>query len=122
MHKLAPPSGDAFVEELKKEKEAVAQKLASKKQELSQLEREQRSLSSLIESEKHQTPSGHHPKHHKKGKEHDQTKQVRLDIVRNEQKFKEQARKVDELRKEVGHLESDLKGINHDLSVVEQGH
>jgi chromosome segregation ATPase len=112
----AVQSTDSFVEELRQKKYSVGQILATKKSELNALDQDQRRLSTLIGSEK-QSNGGNKQK---KNKHQPQAKEVRLDIVRNEQKHKEQARKYDELRREVQHLESELKSITHDLSVVDR--
>lgn len=111
-------SGDAFVEQLRQERQTVQNKIAEKKSELARLEIDQRKLKSLIENEKQQNAKAQQ----KKGKHDGHAKEVRLDIVRNEQKFKEQGKKVEDLKKETQHLESDLKSLNHDLQVIEQGH
>jgi chromosome segregation ATPase len=111
-------SGDEFVNELRQEKDAVSQKLSEKRSELSRLEADQRKLKSIIDNEKQQTAKVQH----KKGKHDGHAKEIRLDIVRNDQKYKEQAKKIDELKRETQHLESDLKSLNHDLQVIEQGH
>lgn len=107
---------DVFVEELRQKKYDIGQQLAAKKAELSRLGGDQQRLAALIASEK-QSNSGSKQKKHKHPAEN---KETRLDIVRNEQKHKEQAKKFDELKHEVHHLESEFKSIVHDLSVVER--
>ena len=104
---------DAFIDELQNKKQELTQNLNSKKSELFQMDSEQRRLGALIESEKHSSNG-----HDKKSKNHAPSKDIRGDIQKNELKFKEQARKLDDLRKEVHHLEDELKSVNHDLHVV----
>lgn len=89
---------DAFIDELQNKK----QNLTSKKSELSRLDAEQHKLGVLIEAEKHSSNG-----HDKKAKDHAPSKDTRTDIVKNEAKFKEQAKKLDE-----------LKSVLHDLHVV----
>lgn len=113
------PGQDAFVDDLRKQKFIVEQKLAGIKSEFHKLDSEQRRLGTLIAAEKQQTSGG---KNHKKSKGHNKNKVVRLDIVKNEQKFQEQVGKIALMRKEMHHLEMELKGLVHDLAVVEQSH
>ncbi|MEI6805382.1 MAG: hypothetical protein WCK49_02615 [Myxococcaceae bacterium] len=104
---------DAFIDELKNKKQELVQNLTSKKSELSRLDAEERKLGVLIEAEKHSSNS-----HDKKSKNHAPSKDIRTDIVKNEAKFKEQAKKIDDLKKEIHHLEEELKSVTHDLHVV----
>ncbi len=104
---------DAFVDELQNKKQELTQTVSSKKSELFRMDAEQRKLGALIESEKHSSNG-----HDKKAKGHGPSKDMRSDIVKNEAKYKEQAKKLDELRKEVHHLEDELKSVSHDLQVV----
>jgi len=114
------PSQDEFVNELRQQKFEAGQKLAVQKSELSRLEADQRKLKTLLDAEKHQNQGGH--KKHKKAKGHENNKAIRLDIVKNEQKFKDQESKIAQIRKEIQHLEMELKSLTHDLAVVEQSH
>ena len=107
---------DAFIEELKTKKEELSQNINTKKSEIYRMDADQRKLGALIEAEKHSTSS--HDPHHK-NKHHAPSKDVRSDIVKNEAKFKVQATKLEELKKEVHHLEEELKSVVHDLHVVE---
>lgn len=109
-------SGDAFVEELRQKKYDLGVEITGKKAEYNRLDIEQKRLGALIDIEKHANAGS---SKQKKNKNHSQVKENRLDIVRNEQKHKEQARKLEEMKKEIHHLESELKSITHDLSVVE---
>lgn len=104
---------DAFVDELQNKKQELTQNLSSKKSELFRMDAEQRKLGALIESEKHSSNG-----HDKKAKNHAPSKDVRTDIIKNEAKFKEQTKKIDEMRKEIHHLEDELKSVSHDLQVV----
>lgn len=104
---------DAFIDELQNKKQELIQNLTSKKSELSRIDGEQRKLGALIEAEKHSSNGHDH-----KAKHHAPSKDTRTDIVKNEAKFKEQAKKFDELKKEVHHLEDELKSVLHDLHVV----
>ncbi len=117
IHELQP-SQDEFVNELRQKKYEAGAKLASKKSEMAIIEAQQRKLKILLDAEK----NANHGGKQKKAKGHEKNKEIRLDIVRNEQKFKEQVGKIEAIRKEVQHLEIDLKSLTHDLSVVEQGH
>lgn|SRR3989338_8035124 len=107
---------DAFIDELKIKKEELTQSVQAKKSDLLKLESEQRKLGALIEAEKHSSTS--HDPHHK-NKHHGPSQDVRTDIIKNESKLKDQARKLEELKKEVHHLEEELKSVMHDLHVVE---
>jgi chromosome segregation ATPase len=104
---------DAFIDELQNKKQELTQILNSKKSDLSRLDAEQRKLGVLIEAEKHSSNS-----HDKKSKNHAPSKDTRTDIVKNEAKFKDQAKKLDDFRKEIHHLEDELKSVMHDLHVV----
>lgn len=104
---------DAFIDELQNKKQELTGNLSSKKSDLSRLDGEQRKLGALIEAEKHSSDG-----HDKKAKHHAPSKDTRTDIVKNEAKFKELAKKLDELRKEIHHLEDELKSVVHDLHVV----
>jgi hypothetical protein len=111
-------SQDAFVNELRQKKYVAGAKLASKKSEMAAIELQQRKLKALLDAEKNSNHGGKQ----KKNNGRDKNKEIRLDIVRNEQKFKEQAGQIDNMRKEIQHLEIDLKSLTHDLNVVEQSH
>ena len=91
------PSQDEFVNELRQKKYEAGAKLASKKSEMAAIEAQQRKLKVLLDAEK----NSNHGSKQKKNKGHDKNKEIRLDIVRNEQKFKEQAGQIDSMRKEV---------------------
>ncbi len=106
-------NGDFVAELLAKQKE-LSKVVASKKTDLATIDNEQKKLAALLDSEKH---SANKPKDHKI-KHHAPNQSVRSDIQKNEAKFKEQAQKIAALRKELQHLESELKSINHDLQVV----
>lgn len=110
---MSDKNGD-FVVELQTKRQELTQGLASKKSDLFRLDSEQKKLAALIESEKH---SQSNPKDHK-NKHHAPSKDIRTDILKNETKFKDQAKKLEEMRKEVRHLEDELKSVNHDLQVV----
>ncbi len=112
------PSQDAFVNELRQKKYEAGAKLAGKKSEMAIIEAQQRKLKTLLDAEK----NANHGGKQKKQKGHDKNKEIRLDIVRNEQKFKEQSGQIEALRKEIQHLEMGLKSLTHDLNVVEQSH
>jgi len=109
---------DEFVNELKQKKYNVGVQLTNKRAELSLIERQQRQLTALIDSEKNLN-HGAKPKKHK-GKGQEQAKAVRLDIVRNEQKFKEHNSQAESMKREIQHLEMELKELTHDLAVVER--
>ncbi len=106
-----------FVAELNAKHQELTQQLTAKKSELFAMDSDQRRLAALLDAEKH---SHANPKNHK-GKGNAPSKDTRSDIQKNELKFKDQAKKLEELRKVVKHLEDDLKGVNHDLQVV-NGH
>ncbi len=112
------PSQDTFVNELRQKKYEAGAKLAIKKSEMAAIEAQQRKLKALLDAEK----NSNHASKQKKSKGHDKNKEIRLDIVRNEKNFKEQLSQIDSLRREVQHLEMDLKSLTHDLNVVEQNH
>ncbi len=81
------------------------------------MDADQRKLGALIESEKHSNNG-----HDKKSKNHATSKDTRVDILKNETKFKEQAGKIDALRKEVRHLEDELKSVTQtELSMMPEG-
>ncbi|MES2504041.1 MAG: hypothetical protein V4534_04100 [Myxococcota bacterium] len=108
---MSTKNGD-FVGELQAKQQELMQSIASKKADIAKVDAEQKKLGTLLESEKHGQPN--------KGKHHAPTKDIRTDIQKNESKFKEQSKKLDDMRREVAHLEDELKAVNHDLRVVQQ--
>lgn len=105
---------DTFTEDLQKTKQELTTSLTTKKAEVSRLDADQARLFALIEAEKHTSASHDHHKNH-----HAPSTETRADIVKNEIQFETQAKKLDVLKKEIHHLEDELKSTSHDLHVVE---
>lgn len=110
---MSKDNGD-FVAELLAKKDELSKLVAAKKSELAYFDNDNKKLGQLLDSEKHSKSKDN------KNKKHGPDKNIRTDIQKNEAKFNEQSQKITSMRRELQHLENELKSINHDLNIVKK--